>query len=70
MPRRSAIKTDLFAADHHREKLDALGDPLVEIAAHIEGLLRILWVTRCGWRALMADPEVPSPLHTERPADA
>ena len=36
MPRRSAIKPDLFAADHHREKLDALGDPLVEIAAHID----------------------------------
>jgi hypothetical protein len=31
MKPRSAIKTDLFAADAHRRKSDSLGDPLVEI---------------------------------------
>lgn len=36
MSYRSAIKPDLFAAEHHRQKLDALGDPLVEIEAHID----------------------------------
>ena len=29
MKPRSAIKTDLFADEHHRKKIDALGDPLV-----------------------------------------
>ncbi len=33
---RSAIKTDLFAFDHHRRTIDALGDPLVDIASHID----------------------------------
>ncbi len=33
---RSAIKTDLFAADQHREKIDYLGDPLAEINLHID----------------------------------
>lgn len=36
MKRRSAIKDDLFAAEHRREKIDRLGDPLVEIEAHID----------------------------------
>ena len=35
MKPRSAIKTDLFAADHHREKIDRLGDPLSDIESHI-----------------------------------
>lgn len=34
--RHSAIKDDLFAAEHRREKIDRLGDPLVEIEAHID----------------------------------
>lgn len=33
---RSAIKTDLFADEHHRKKIDALGDPLAEIESHID----------------------------------
>ncbi|UTW12085.1 IS5 family transposase [Marinobacterium rhizophilum] len=33
---RSAIKTDLFAADQHRQKIDHLGDPLAEINMHID----------------------------------
>ncbi|ANG63104.1 hypothetical protein A8C75_11890 [Marinobacterium aestuarii] len=33
---RSALKTDLFAADQHREKIDRLGDPLAEINLHID----------------------------------
>lgn len=36
MKRRSAIKTDLFAADHHREKINAVGDPLMRIEKHID----------------------------------
>ncbi|AUH49359.1 IS5/IS1182 family transposase [Chromobacterium sp. ATCC 53434] len=35
MKPRNAIKKDLFAADHHRQKIDHLGDPLVEIEKHI-----------------------------------
>ena len=36
MKPRSAIKTDLFAFDHHRKKNDTLGDPLSEIELHID----------------------------------
>jgi IS5 family transposase len=36
MKKRSAIKTDLFADQHHKEKLDKLGDPLTEIEACID----------------------------------
>ena len=36
MKPRSAIKTDLFAFDHHRKKIDTLGDPLAEIESHID----------------------------------
>lgn len=36
MKPRSAIKTDLFAAEAHRRKIDALGDPLAEIEACID----------------------------------
>ena len=32
----SVIKTDLFAFDHHRKKIDTLGDPLSEIESHID----------------------------------
>jgi len=35
MTMRSAIKHDLFAAEHHRQKIDNLGDPLVNIQKHI-----------------------------------
>ncbi|EEG07113.1 IS5 family transposase, partial [Pseudogulbenkiania ferrooxidans] len=35
MKQRNAIKNDLFAADHHRQKIDRLGDPLAEIEKHI-----------------------------------
>ncbi len=34
--KRSAIKPDRFAAEHHREKLDELGDPPAEIESHID----------------------------------
>lgn len=36
MKSRSAIKIDLFADDHHRKKIDSLGDPLAEIESHID----------------------------------
>ena len=32
----SAIKTDLFADEHHRKKIDSLGDPLADIESHID----------------------------------
>ena len=36
MKLRSAIKTDLFADEQHRKKIDTLGDPLTEIESHID----------------------------------
>lgn len=36
MKKRRAIKTDLFADEHHRKKIDALGDPLVQIESYID----------------------------------
>ncbi len=35
MTMRSAIRHDKFAAEHHRQKIDNLGDPLVNIQNHI-----------------------------------
>ncbi|GGY20368.1 hypothetical protein GCM10011289_24950 [Paludibacterium paludis] len=32
---RNAIKNDLFADDHLRQKINRLGDPLAEIKKHI-----------------------------------
>ncbi len=32
----SAIKTGPPADEHHREKIDSLGDPLVDIASHVD----------------------------------
>lgn len=36
MKPRSAIKPDLFAAEHRKEKIDRLGDPLADIETHID----------------------------------
>ncbi len=36
MKKRTAIKTDLFADEHHRKKIDTLGDPLTEIGSYID----------------------------------
>ncbi|MFZ2207067.1 MAG: IS5 family transposase [Porticoccaceae bacterium] len=36
MKKRTAIKTDLFADEQHRKKIDTLGDPLVEIESYID----------------------------------
>ncbi|MFV0678761.1 MAG: IS5/IS1182 family transposase, partial [Ottowia sp.] len=33
---RSALKSDLFADDAHKRKIDVLGDPLELIARHID----------------------------------
>ena len=32
----STIKINLFTADHHRKKIDSLGDPLAEIESYID----------------------------------
>ena len=36
MTPRSALKTDLFADEHHRKKIDTLGDPLAEIGSYVD----------------------------------
>lgn len=36
MKKCTAIKTDLFADEHHRKKIDTLGDPLAEIGSYID----------------------------------
>lgn len=36
MKKRTAIKTDLFADEHHRKKIDTLGDPLAQIESYID----------------------------------
>ena len=36
MTTRTAIKTDLFATEHHFRKIDKLGDPLVALEAHMD----------------------------------
>ncbi len=38
----STFKTDLFVADHRKEMIDRLGDPLMEIGKHID-ILRHCW---------------------------
>ncbi|WEN42107.1 hypothetical protein CKCBHOJB_01692 [Thauera sp. GDN1] len=30
------MKTDLFADEHHRKKIDSMGDPLADIESHID----------------------------------
>ncbi len=51
MKPRSAIKTDLFADDDHRKKIDSLGDPLAEIESYIDFVALVAEVDRiapCG----------------------
>ena len=36
MKKRTAIKTDLFADERHRKKIDALGDPLAEVESCVD----------------------------------
>lgn len=45
-----AIKTDLFAADKRKEKIDRLGDPLLEIEAHVDFAALALVVDRIAPR--------------------
>jgi len=52
MKRRTAIKTDLFAADAHRRKIDALGDPLVEIESFIDFVALAAEVNRVAPRVV------------------
>lgn len=55
MKPRSVIKTDLFAFDHHRKKIDAsLGDPLAEIESYIDFAALAAEVDRI--RALAGQP--------------
>lgn len=54
MKPRSAIKTDLFADQHHREKIDSLGDPLAEIDLHIDFAALATEVNRVAPRPVSA----------------
>lgn len=65
MKPRSVIKTDLFAFDHHRKKIDALGDPLAEIESYIDfaalaaqvDRIRALAGQPAGWPSAVPDPD-------------
>ena len=48
----SAIKLDLFADEHHRKKIDSLGDPLVEIESHIDFAALAMEVDRVAPRPM------------------
>jgi len=50
MKPRSAIKTDLFAFDHHFKRIDTLGDPLAEIESHVDFVTRAAEVDRIAPR--------------------
>ena len=54
MKPRSAIKTDLFAFDHHRKKIDSLGDPLAEIESYIDFVALATEVDRIAPRPVSA----------------
>jgi hypothetical protein len=64
MKQRSAIKNDLFAADHHRQKIDRLGHPLVEIESYIDFAALAVEVDRVTPRPLSAQGGRP-PFPTE-----
>jgi len=50
MTRRSAIKTDLFATQQQRQKIDRLGDPLAKISEHIDFALLAAEIDRIAPR--------------------
>lgn len=54
MKPRSAIKNDLFATDHRRDKIDCLGDPLTEIGTHIDFVALTAEVERVAPRTVSA----------------
>ena len=54
MKPRSAIKTDLFADEHHRKKIDTLGDPLAEIESYIDFVALAAEVDRIAPRPVSA----------------
>jgi hypothetical protein len=62
MKKRSAIKTDLFAERHHREKIDTLGDPLTEIEAAIDFAALAAEVDRIAPRRRPTSPRGGRPL--------
>ena len=64
MTSRSTIKTDLFAFDHHRKKIDALGDPLADIESHIDFAALVAAVDRVEPRPVSAQDGRP-PYPTE-----
>ena len=61
MKPRTALQNDVFAAEHHREKLDRLGDPLAEIETHIDFGALAAEVDRVAPRPVSAQGERPPP---------
>lgn len=64
MKQRSAIKNDLFAAEHHRQKIDRLGDPLAQIELFIDFAALAAEVDRIAPRPMSAQGGRP-PFPTE-----
>jgi hypothetical protein len=74
----SAIKTDLFADEHHRKKIDSLDDPLAEMDSHIDFAALAAEVDRvapgecAGWPSAVSDrddgthPGFEAPVHPVR----
>lgn len=54
MKARTAIKTELFADEPHRRKIDSLGDPLSEIESHIDFAALAAEVDRVAPRPMSA----------------
>ena len=65
--KRSAIKSDLFASAHHREKIDQLSDPLHDIETHIDSSTLAAGVNVVDL-ASPAHREVDHPISRERAA--
>lgn len=54
MKKRTAIKADLFAEEHHRKKINTLGDPLIEIESYIDFVALAAEVDRVAPRPVRA----------------
>ena len=64
MKKRTAIKTDLFADEHHRKKIHTLVDPLAEIESYIDFAALAVEVDRLATRPVSSQGGCP-PYPTE-----
>ena len=65
-PRKSAIKTDLFAAELHQKKRDVLGDPLLRIGQYIDFGALVAEVDRIVPRPVSPQEGRPPPIRRRR----